>query len=126
MNEAEMQKKFIQLQMIHQQLQQLQQQIDALTQQEMELALVKENVKELSSIKEGTEILVPIAAGIFAKAKWEGHDKFLINVGLGTTVEKTPEEVNRLVGEQQKEAEKLKAEMSAHMEGLMQQAKSLD
>lgn len=124
--QKETQEKFMQLQMIHQQLRQLQQQLQLLEQQTMELVQTKASVAELDAVDKNKPLFVPIASGIFVKARWEGDGAFLVNVGAGTAVEKQKADVDRLVDQQLSEAEKIKSEMLEQVKKLVEHATKLE
>ncbi|MBT4539807.1 prefoldin subunit alpha [Candidatus Woesearchaeota archaeon] len=93
--------KFMEFQAIQQQLEQLQEQLNQVQQQLAELSISKSAVEELTSIEKGTEILTPIANGVFVKASLQNNDKLIVNVGSGVTVERNPTEVVKLLAEQE-------------------------
>ncbi len=75
-----------------------------LEERKMELLLIKSSLDE---IKENKEIFVSLGAGIFLKAKILNTNKLLVNVGNNVFVEKTPEEIKKLIDEQIEEIDKL-------------------
>ena len=93
--------KFMEFQAIQQQLEQLQEQLNQVQQQLAELSISKSAVEELTSIEKGTEILTPIANGVFVKASLQNNDKLIVNEGSGVTVERNPTEVVKLLAEQE-------------------------
>jgi len=121
-----MQEKVVQLQMVHQQLKQFQQQMQMLEQQMLELDNTKAALEELGAVEKGKDIYVPLAQGIFAKAKWDSDGTFLVNVGAATAVEKDSESVKKMVEEQQQEAAKIKEEMVKQVEKLVSHAHGLE
>lgn len=95
--------KYLQFQMIQQQIEQITQHVEALNQKNAELELSIEAIKELGKTKTNTEILSPIANGIFLKAELKDAKTLIINIGADTAVEKTIPEVIELLEQQQKE-----------------------
>ena len=124
--DKETQEKLVQLQLIHQQLRHFQQQLGMLEQQTMELQQTKMSIAELAGVEKNKPIFVPIASGIFAKARWDGEGTFLVNVGAGSTVEKGKDDVDRLVEEQLVEAEKIKNELMEQVKKLVEHAGKLE
>ena len=116
MNE-ELQNKYMQLQMLEQQTSQMQQHIEQMDQQAAELVQVAENLREIQDVKEGTAILVPMAGGVFVRAKIDEPEHVLINVGASSTVQKpihaavslVENQLNELVEYREKTAEQLMA-----------------
>ena len=121
-----MQQKMIQLQMIHQQLKQFQQQMASLEQQTQELQNTKDALGDLDTVEKGTEIYVPLAQGIFAKAKWDTEGEFLVNIGGSSAIAKSTSEVVRMVDEQLVEADKIKEEMMEQVSKLVEHAGKLE
>ena len=84
----ETQQKYMELQLLDQQMKQLQQHLmetDAKTQQ---LEQIIKDLQDIQQVKEGTDILVPLAGGIFVKGNIGATDKLLVNVGSNVNVEK--------------------------------------
>lgn len=102
MNE-ELQKKYMQLQMLEQQTSQMQQHIEQMDQQAGELTQVAENLREIKDVKEGTDILVPMAGGVFVRAKIAKPEHVLVNVGASSTVQKPIDDAVGLIETQLKE-----------------------
>src|SRR3989338_2449099 len=86
--QKEMQEKYIELQLLDQQIKQMQKQIQLVEQQVMELSSVKQSLDEIKNIEKGTEVLAPLSSGIFAKAEIKDIDKLLVNVGADVVIEK--------------------------------------
>jgi len=87
-NQEDMQQKYMQMQMVEQQIKQLQQQMQTTEQQIMELSITLQALDDIKKVEKGTDILVPLASGIFAKAKLEDNTNLMLNVGAGTTIQK--------------------------------------
>lgn len=88
MSEKEAQQKYIELQLLSNQIKQVQQQISALEQQTIELANLKDNLSDISKVKPGAEILVPIGSSIFLKAELKDTQEVIMGVGSNVTVKK--------------------------------------
>jgi prefoldin alpha subunit len=113
-----LQKKFMEYQMLEQQVKQFQEQMETVEKQLGSLQEVKEALDELSTVKEGTDLLVPVSSGIFLKAKTQSTDKVLVNVGAETAVEKTLPEAKILLEEQEKELLTFKKNVGTNLEGM--------
>ena len=98
--DQEIQQKYMELQMLTSQLKQAQQQIEMFTQQIAEMGKVKESLEEVSTAKVGTDILSPLGAGIFVKAKLESAEEVLMNVGSEIAVHKSFKEAIEMVNGQ--------------------------
>ncbi len=117
MTEENWKEKLMEFQMLQQQAEQIAEHIQMLQQKQAELDISINAVKELGSTEAGTEVLAPIANGIFFKADLKDNQKLIVNVGSDTTVEKTVDEV---VGLLEKQQEKMK-EKVAEAEQVMEQ-----
>jgi len=109
--------KYIPLQLLQQQLGQLTEYLEKLQLQQQELVTSLEALTELQKTKINTEILAPVANGIFLKAELKDNQKLVVNVGAEVIVEKTISEVITLLEEQR---EKI-SENIAEAEGMLQQ-----
>ncbi len=94
--------KFAQFRNLQQHSEQITEHIQQLHQQMGELDISINAVSELSNTEKDTEILAPLANGIFIKSKLEDNQKLIVNVGADTTVEKTADEVVSLLEVQHK------------------------
>lgn len=117
-NKDDMQKKYLELQIIVNQISQLQQQILAIQQQVLELRNLKENLDKFKDVKIGTETYIPLGGNIFTKAKLQDNKEFLVSVGANILVTKTLEETINLVEKQSEEIEKVVFELESQINNL--------
>lgn len=96
----DVQNKYMELQLIIQQINELQQQHSSIQNQLFELNHLKESLNELNNLKEGTESFVPMGLNIFTKAKIQDTNELLVNVGSNVFVTKTIEETKTLINSQ--------------------------
>ncbi len=101
--EEQIKKRYLQFQMLQQQIQQLSEHLELLSQQNAELELSIEAVQELAEAKLNTELLAPIANGIFVKGGLRDTSRLLVNVGADIAVEKTVPQVVDLLEQQKKD-----------------------
>ena len=80
MDEDDLKEHYMQLQMLDQQIKNAQQQLQTLDQQMMELNNVIMAIDDFKKVEKGANVLVPISAGIFFKAKVEDPKEFTVNV----------------------------------------------
>src|SRR3989344_3582038 len=71
----ELQKKYVELQMIDAQINQIQKQIQMLDSQLMELEMINVSLDDFGNISAGTEILTSLAPGIYTKAELKDNDE---------------------------------------------------
>lgn len=119
-NNDDIQQKSMEFQMLQQQIQQITEHVELLQQKNMELDISKNALQEIAATGLNTEVLAPIADGIFFKATLQDNQKLIVNVGSNTTVEKTiPETIDLLTKHQQEiiarisEAEKIVQQMQS-------------
>ncbi|MFH1668558.1 MAG: prefoldin subunit alpha [Candidatus Woesearchaeota archaeon] len=114
-NRKKLQQKYVEHQMLEQQLKQMQHQLEKLESQMQEVATVEKSVAELSAAKEGDDILVPVSGGIFFKAKVTDASRFLVNVGAGVVVSKNMEDTIALLKEQTHEIDRYRELVSKQL-----------
>lgn len=92
--------KYLEFQLLDQQLKQLTQQMDILEQQLEDARIAKDSVAQIGKVAKGTEILVPVSNGIFIRARIEDSSELLINVGTNVTVSKSGVDTQKLIDTQ--------------------------
>lgn len=116
--EQHAQKKYMELQLLNQKMQQIQQQVEELEQQVAQLDAISQNLDEFSAVKSGTEILVPIANGVFAKTVATDTQNLLVNVGASVNVQKSIPDVKRLMASQAVEMRSLQEDLNKQLQQL--------
>jgi prefoldin alpha subunit len=106
------QEKYFELQMLDQQMKQLQQHAQQVDEKIQELQQLIEHLHSLEHVKDDTEILAPISAGIFAKANIQNTKKLLVNVGTGINVEKDIPSIIEIIKDQIKQMENVKVQVT--------------
>lgn len=114
----DLQKKYLELQIIIQQINEIQQQLPNIQNQVLELRSLKENITSLKEIKENTESFTPIGYNIFTKAKLQNTNGLLVNVGANIFVIKTVEEAKELIDTQIEEIQNIIKELENKLVGL--------
>ena len=104
----EAREKYMEFQLLQQQLEQMQKYNEELESKLAEFIKTKESLNELNGIHEAGEMFVPLAQGIFTKAKVHGMDELLVNVGADIAVTKSIPEVVDLIERQMKELAEIK------------------
>ncbi|MBS3141851.1 prefoldin subunit alpha [Candidatus Woesearchaeota archaeon] len=117
--------KLIELQMMHQQMKQIQKHLELMEEGLGELISAQESLKEIGTLKEGTQILLPLTNGVFTKAQLADQNMFLVNVGAGVVVGKTLEQVQKLLEDQAEEMAKQQHELAETLENLSTKASEL-
>ena len=106
-NSKEQQRKLVELQLLDQATKQIEQNLVNIESQINELKKLTESLDDIKKVKEGTEIFVPIGAGVFTKAQLKENKDILVNVGSGVVVKKSFDEAKEIVESQTKELEEL-------------------
>jgi prefoldin alpha subunit len=117
-------KKEMELRFIHEQLQKIQAHAEKLDSQVEELSGTVEALKDLP--EKGKDILVPIANGIFLKAKSEDNKELVVNVGSKVTVKKTTQSTVTMLEKQIKDMEQYRQQLVEQFETLAQHAMKLE
>ncbi len=109
--EQKLQEKYLELQLIDQQIKQLQQQLAYIEEQVVELRNISEAIEELKDIKENSKIFFTLSPGILIEGKIKNKDEFLVNIGSGCVVKKTAAETKELIDNQILQLENLIARL---------------
>jgi len=117
---------YTRLQMIDQEIKQIQAQMQALEQQMQDIAGVVEALNDLGKVKQGNELLIPVAGGIFVKAKLEDPSHLLINVGASVNVKKSLPEVVSMIESQAKELESTYMHLQEQFQAMFEEATSIN
>lgn len=124
--DADLQNKYMEMQILDRQLKQIQQQLSVIDQQVMELDVIKQAFVDLPNVKPGSEMLVPISAGIYAKAKIETVDELIVNVGSNVAVTKSLKDSEAMIDEQISELRSYQMKLSTDMNMLVQRAQEIE
>lgn len=124
--QKEMQQKYMEMQYIQQHLAQYQKQLEQLDTQLNECDSIKEGLDEISKKEPGTEVLVPISNGIFAKANLADKKSLIVNVGSNVAVEKNIDDTKVLIQQQKVEIEKGRLQMTNIISSVTEQMQALE
>ncbi len=120
--QKEMQEHMISLQILDHQLKQGQKQLMVIEQQATELEAVFEGLNELATSSVGSELFVPLSAGIFVKAELKEVKDVLVNVGSSVAVKKSLAEAKELLLVQIKELRELEQQLGSQVQRLAAEA----
>ena len=121
-----MQQAYMEFQMFHEQMKQMQKQMEKAEEQLMEVEYMQQSLQELSEAKEGTEILVPVANGIFTKAKVMNTKQFIVNVGAETGILKNVDDVKQMLAKQATMIAQAHEEMHTQMKLVIEKTKEAE
>lgn len=99
------QQKYLQFQMLSRQLNVMNQQVQLISNKIAELKVLIESMDELSNLKTGHEILVPIGPGILINASVKNNNQVLMNIGSDIVVNKSIEDSKKIIESQIKDLE---------------------
>jgi prefoldin alpha subunit len=109
--DQEHKQKYMQLQAMHQHIEQMQENMKTLEKQVAELVYVEQSLDEMQGVQEGTEILVQLASGIFARAELKEPQTLRVNVGANVVVEKTVNQTRKLLTSQVEDLQKVQLDL---------------
>ena len=99
-DQREINEKYLELQILEQQLKQVNQQLLNLDNQLLELQRIEDNLDDLTKTKKNTEMLVALGGGVFSKAELKDNKTVLMNVGANIVVEKDIPSSKKIVSHQ--------------------------
>lgn len=118
------QEKYLELQMLNNQLKQMQQQVQAVELQALEIDKLSIALEESKSIKKDQELLVPLGQGIFLRSKADKMENVIMSVGADVVLEKSFDEALGIVNAQKQELSSvlldLKKEFNAGIQQLQE------
>lgn len=124
--EKKLQEKYMEMKMMEEQMKEIQKQAQTVEQQLMELMATSQSLDDFKKTEKGDEILVPINAGIFAKAELKNNKEFLVNVGADTVVAKDIESTKKLMEKQIEEMKELHTKINMQMQKLALHAAGIE
>ena len=116
---------YLKLQQAHHDLQQMQEHLQILERQQTELSFMDHSLGEFKGVKPGSEILVQLASGIFARAEVKSIEPLLVNVGAGVVVEKNLEETKRILKDQVADLQRVSLDMQQKFMSLVAEFQKL-
>jgi len=119
-----LQEKYMEFQTMQYQMQELQQANEKVDEELINLKALKQALEDFSKLKEGDEILVTIANGIFAKAKLMDSKKLKMSIGADITTTKTVDGVKKFVEKQEDSLKALKEKLNEDMQNIFSKLKN--
>jgi prefoldin alpha subunit len=112
--------------MINQQLERLQDYMQRVNKQEAEVMLLKEALDQYERVQEGDKLLVPVAAGMFVKAKAVADKTIQVNAGQNIVVPKSVADVNKMLDEQLSEMRKYETELQQQFDAALAELQRIE
>ena len=124
-HEHDVQQKYVEYQMMEQQIMQIQKQLQQIEAQTMELKRLHAAIDEFAGIDSGKEVLVPFSPGVYAKAEIKDTKKLLVNIGSNVIVSKSVDDTKELIDNQVKEIELTRRKLAQDLTAFTLQAQML-
>ena len=125
MKKEELTQKYMEFQLLNQQIQQSQQQFQMITQQVVELKNLNNNLSQLSKVESGSEMYNNLGVGVHVKSTIKDFKNLLVNVGSGVFVQKSPKQTIEILDKQITELEKFTKTAEENMQKTMSRAEEL-
>lgn len=120
--EKKLQELYIEFSNLDHNIKQMHKQMQILEAQLAELIMGMQSLDELKKVKAGTEILVPISSGVYAKAELKDNENLIVNVGANTTVIKGIDSTKKIIENQIEEMRKIQEQMIEEIQQLASSA----
>src|SRR3989338_6527771 len=114
-NEKRFQEIYVEFQVLSNSIKQLEKQGSDLENHLLELMVTKQSLVDMEKVKPGTEILVPLSAGIYARADIKENDTFIVNVGSNIALSKNLASTQKIIEDQISEIRKLQENLSQEL-----------
>ncbi len=120
--EDQIKQKYMEFKVLQEHIQKINEHMEVLKNQTAEIGLTKDALRDFTTMKVGSEILVPLADGIFIKGELKNNKDLLVNVGADTVVERSVPDVIKLIEEQQSQVQNRLLEAQVLLEEFESQA----
>ena len=124
--QQQMQKVYMEYQMLDQQVKQMEKQLQAIESQIIDLQGIIINLDEFKSVNKGKEILFQLSPGIFSKAKLNDANELIVNVGAGIAVTKNIEQTKEILSRQLNEMQQVSVQISNEIRSLVTRAAQIE
>ena len=121
MNEQEIQQSLIAYQLMQRHMEELKQQTVLVERKFLELEASKQAISDVSKLKEGHEILIPLGSESYTYANITGMKNILVDVGAGIFVNKDIESAVGLIDKKKEELEQAHKEIQNQINNIASQ-----
>lgn len=104
---------------------QLTKQVQALEEGIAEVSATRDAIKSLAEQKPGTNLLVPLGSGSFARATLADNESILLGAGAGITLEKKVEDADKVLKGKEDEMQATLDKLNKNLKDAAQEAASL-
>ncbi len=112
--------------LLNQQLQHIQEYMQRIDKQIAEVLAMREALAEFEKVADGDEMLVPLAAGVFVKARATTDKTLQVNVGNGVVVPKNADGVRAMLAEQMEDMRKYEEELHKQFDQALTRLQSIE
>lgn len=126
MTEQEIQRKYLQLQMLKQQLSALLEEKNIVDEKISEILTTTNALNELGKVKQNEEIWSPLGSGAFVRSDIKDRGKVLIGIGSDVVIKESRTKAIEILQERLKEIIEIDKELSAEIEKFNSQITKLE
>jgi len=117
---------YAEAQVFEYQAKQLQQILETIDAQLVEINNIVNSLKELNKVKDGDEVLFPVANGMFVKGLMTSDKTLRINVGNNVVVEKSIPDAILMMEQQIIDIKEYKSQVALQMDSLISKLESMN
>lgn len=121
-DKEKLQELYLKFQFLHEQIKEIEKQTQLFNNQIVELTATSQSLDDFKNLKQGTEILVPINQGMYAKAELKNNKELLVNVGASVAVKKNIEDTKKLITKQIEDVKEIQEQMLLNLQKLAMHA----
>ena len=125
-DEREVQKKYIMLQMMKQQLNALAEQKNLINEKIAELAVSIDALKKLKNVKKGQNIMTTLGSNVFVSADIQDTENVLVNIGNGILARKSREDAIVFLGLRMTEIGDIDKELTSEINKYVEEIQRLE
>ena len=122
----EIQKKYVHLQILKQQLSTLMQEKNSLNERAVELTTTIDALKKLADVKKGEEMWSSLGSGAFVRSDIKDIDNVYVAAGAGLVTKETRESGIEILSSRLAELQKIDEEFTAEINKLAEQAAQIE
>lgn len=124
--EHEAQMKYLQLQLIKQQLMTFMEEKKIIDEKAEEIKQTIQTLNSMNGVAKNSQMWTPLGSGTFAKSEIKDTEKVLIGVGAGAAVLQERGSAARVLEDRKKDLEKLSTEIISNVYQLSEKAESIE
>ncbi len=126
MDKKELQKKYVQLYLVREQLKAMAEEKASVEARLSEMLVTVEAISKLEGVKSGEEIWSPLGSGIFVKSDVKDTENVLVSIGAGIVVKKSGTYALEILKTRLEDLVNIDTQMTAEMEKLKHQGDNLE